>query len=510
MRDWRRFWRRTSALVLLFMAVAIFVEGLIVFFFRTERLIEQGGLYTYADQLGGYGLELFIKTCLSFLILGVPLILSLYHRMARYRNEKKKLEKLVYGIPGGVFICGADEREEFDYVSPGMCHIFECANEKEFRNRTGNRMIAMVYPADRVRVKQEREEKRKSGKHIFLEFRIETLSGKVKWLDSRSELVKDENGREWFYSVILDVTEQHFLLEKIAENEERQRLIMEKSDNLFLTWDFEKDHVVMAAAAEKKLGYPCETPKYLADLKKRGRIHPEDYDAYRKMLREVRDGKGYSEATVRFKRFQGDFIWLRFCFMCQRDNAGKPVSAFGMATDIDAEMRTKAELQNAAEKDPLTGLYNKSATQKHIDARMKKNGGALIIIDLDNFKHVNDTYGHMAGDGVLIGVAKAMRQALDDADLAGRIGGDEFAVFTPDEETAVQRICEIQRILQSPIQAAGHEILVTCSAGTAFKEAGGTFQELYPKADSALYRAKKNGKNCCLSYQEAEEEKQVI
>lgn len=500
MRKGKGVCRRMAFVIVFLAAVGIFIEGLVIFFLRTDLLIERAGLHTYTKQLNGYGIELFIKTCFSFLLLCVPGMLYLYRRMRAYRLQNRKLEKLVNGIPGGVFICGADEKGEFDYVSPGMCRIFEFNTEKEFRWHTGNRMISMVYPPDREYVRREREEKRKNGKHIFLEFRIETASGKIRWLDSRSEIVKD-GGKEWLYSVLLDVTEQHFLLEKIAENEERQRLIMEKSDNLFLTWDFKNDHVVMAAAAETKLGYPCETPRYLTDLKRRGRIHPDDYDAYRRMLREVRDGKGYSEATVRFKRAKGDYIWLRFCFMCQRDNMGEPVSAFGMATDVDAEVRKKEELKSAAEKDPLTGLYNKSATQRHIDERMKKKGGALVILDLDNFKRVNDTYGHMAGDSVLAHLAKVMRNAMRAGDVAGRIGGDEFALYSQSMEEAMELICQIRQALATPLQVGEKNIEFSCSAGIACAEGGGTFQELYPKADSALYKAKKNGKNCCVIYE---------
>lgn len=504
MKKWKKYLPYILSALLLIAAMAIFIEAIITFFVRNDTFMDRANLHAYEKQINGYGMELCIKVCISFLMCFIPLIVYLAQGRRKYREEKNKMEKLINGIPGGVFISDADEKEQFSYISPGLYRIFEYDNEKEFRHRTGNRMISMVYPPDRERVRKERSEQLQKGSRVFLEFRIETKYHTIRWIDSRSELVCDSNGKHRYYTVLLDITEQHFLMEKLVENEERQRLIMEKSDNIFLTWDFKKDHVVMAESGKEKLGYPCDTPFYLAELRKRDRIHPEDYNAYRQVLREIRDGKGYSETTVRFKTAKGNYIWLRFSFMCQRDNQGNPISAFGIATNVDADMRRREELISAAETDSLTGIYNKLATQKHIDQIVRKKGGALVILDLDNFKGVNDTYGHLTGDHVLMHMAHTMNETLGPDCIAGRIGGDEFALFAPAVGIAEKMVRHVQEKISRPTKLNGEKIKITCSVGIAAAARGETFENLYPKADIALYQAKKSGKNCYMIYEETQ------
>ncbi|MCI7791093.1 MAG: GGDEF domain-containing protein [Lachnospiraceae bacterium] len=167
-----------------------------------------------------------------------------------------------------------------------------------------------------------------------------------------------------------------------------------------------------------------------------------------------------------------------------------------MAKTVEAQQEQIA----MARRDPLTGLRNRAGVAEQINAILKAGGkGAFFIMDMDNFKAVNDTYGHIEGDKVLVRFAKALRKSLEPGDLAARLGGDEFILFTQGEkdrtylkEKASAMIRQIERELVSP----GRLVRVTVSMGIALAPQDGiTFEALYGNGDKALYFVKNDGKN---------------
>ncbi len=159
--------------------------------------------------------------------------------------------------------------------------------------------------------------------------------------------------------------------------------------------------------------------------------------------------------------------------------------------DVTAQVRT----------DGLTGLWNRNAFQHMVESHLRDNEqqrGAFMMIDMDHFKSVNDTYGHMAGDNLLKACAAAMRSVLRDSDIVGRLGGDEFVVFCKnirDETVAEAKAAQIAGAWGSLVPDGGTKP-VTASIGISLSPRhGALFQELYIKADAALYKAKERGRN---------------
>ena len=159
-------------------------------------------------------------------------------------------------------------------------------------------------------------------------------------------------------------------------------------------------------------------------------------------------------------------------------------------------------LEVQASTDPLTGLLNKSAAQKEIGERVKTSAGALLMIDLDNFKLVNDLYGHAMGDKILIHFAKLIKEITRGNDLAGRMGGDEFIAFlhnVGDEKILHDKAAFLNEQLLSAakrLMGADMQIPLGTSIGAVFVPDEGTdFTTLYRKADSALYNVKQHGKH---------------
>jgi diguanylate cyclase (GGDEF)-like protein len=167
-------------------------------------------------------------------------------------------------------------------------------------------------------------------------------------------------------------------------------------------------------------------------------------------------------------------------------------------------------LKKAAVTDPMTGLLNKASSQEEIDILAKSSSGALMMVDLDSFKPVNDLYGHDMGDKVLIRFAEILRSAIRSTDLAGRMGGDEFVLFCKnieDEEVIEEKAAYInEQILLSAKKLMGEDMAIPLGAsiGCVFcPDDGKDFLTLFKKADKALYEVKHNGKHGYKIYRDS-------
>lgn len=207
-----------------------------------------------------------------------------------------------------------------------------------------------------------------------------------------------------------------------------------------------------------------------------------------------------SELALEYRRLdsEGKYIWVRAITDLARDETTGEVRGFTYIKDIDKEKRTQLDLKHRAERDSLTGLYNKGMTAKLVNERLKinnKNFNALLIVDIDDFKSVNDKYGHAYGDDVLCDLAGRMVLNFRKNDIIGRVGGDEFVAFMPNTgslDIVKLKATELCDSMRDNIESLSFSI----SVGIAVSPANGkTFDELYKNADTALYTSKKSGKD---------------
>lgn len=170
-------------------------------------------------------------------------------------------------------------------------------------------------------------------------------------------------------------------------------------------------------------------------------------------------------------------------------------------------LKNNKNLQMEVDMDPLTGLYNKMATEREIKKYMKDNpnlGCILFVLDVDDFKGINDNMGHLAGDAVLKSIGQYMKENFDERSIVGRAGGDEFIIFVREvtsEQAFKKEIQKVSEIFKIFPKLENQEILISASIGAAvYPKDAGNFEELYKAADSALYKAKANGKNQLMQY----------
>ncbi|MEV0158180.1 EAL domain-containing protein [Micromonospora sp. NPDC050686] len=244
-----------------------------------------------------------------------------------------------------------------------------------------------------------------------------------------------------------------------------------------------------------------------------------DYDSYRKML--YPDDVAMIERTLETAlRTGGPFSYTHRMYLADgatlrvfecygevfTDSAGRPVRVLGTAHDITAMQRVQDKLVRLAERDPLTDLPNRRALLARLDDLLRERPekfGALLLIDIDNFKDINDVYGHAVGDDVLRVLARLLLRELPPGAVLGRLGGDEFAVVLPgtcaDDALAVaEAVCNAA--VRTPVPVAGTGLRVTLSIGAASLDAGDTRDAMLAHADLALYEAKNAGRNRARLY----------
>jgi diguanylate cyclase (GGDEF)-like protein/PAS domain S-box-containing protein len=235
----------------------------------------------------------------------------------------------------------------------------------------------------------------------------------------------------------------------------------------------------------------------------RALTHPEDVDVDADSLRELLGGRIPSyQIERRYRHAWGHYFWGLLTASLVRDDQGKILHVVSQIQDISERRELAQRLEYLIDHDFLTGLANRRRFEQELSReaeRIARYGapGAVLVIDLDNFKEVNDSLGHMAGDDLLKGVAGAVRHRIRQTDLLARIGGDEFGVLLPqaDAEQAQVAADGIVKALGRHVAVLGDQsIRVTASVGLAMFDRLSA-AEVLARADVAMYEAKQAGRN---------------
>ena len=284
---------------------------------------------------------------------------------------------------------------------------------------------------------------------------------------------------------------------KLTSEDKRYLLLQQFSDTVLFDYDCIKDTMRFTPNAEKlfKVHALVQT-SFLKNIE-RGYVYAGDMEELKAMLAGRCEQR---EARVRFTHPDTDaYFWclVHFLYLYKK---GVLTSVVGKIVDIDDLKQREDRLMEMAETDGLTGFLNKAPAEQQIRAQLEKEqAGALFMIDADDFKRINDTYGHILGDKILRGLAERIRDVFGNANVLGRVGGDELVVFAPQtrNETDAREKAEalIQRIAE---QTAPDASPISVSIGIALcPRDGASFEELFLAADGAMYRAKREGKHCC-------------
>jgi diguanylate cyclase (GGDEF)-like protein/PAS domain S-box-containing protein len=231
----------------------------------------------------------------------------------------------------------------------------------------------------------------------------------------------------------------------------------------------------------------------------RERLHPDDAEEVLKAFYDHIEGRApYYEALHRMLDKNDNIKWvLDRGRVTEWDESGKPIKVTGTHIDMTKEKQYEAQLSSLAHHDPLTGLANRHALQAHF-SKLKAQGPLCVaFIDLDNFKHVNDTLGHRSGDEVLIQLSLRMTEVVLSSVVIGRLGGDEFVLLMPFLIDFPKVRIMIQAVLEAaltPFDIENGHAQIGASIGIAQVQDQDNFDDALTHADAAMYQIKKNGK----------------
>ncbi len=267
------------------------------------------------------------------------------------------------------------------------------------------------------------------------------------------------------------------------------------------------DDVIEREEGEMIPSIPVSVPRRLADVAEyiaSNNIYSDDADAWLEFMSRDRLLKRFADNNntdkAEFRRLSnGEPMWMSVTIELISDPYSSDIKAYFHLEDIDDQKQAELHLQERSMRDSLTGLLNRGSFVEQFNEIMRKSDletqHALIMLDLDNFKTINDTLGHSTGDTLLVSIANKLKYALRSDDLCGRLGGDEFAICLRNMnlgkplEIRVKELCN----LIGEMQIKG--VNVSASFGVAgFPYDGLTFEELYEKSDVALYTAKAQGR----------------
>jgi len=466
-----------------------------------------GALMVYSEEPHAFSPEKVIL--LEKLAADLGVAMGRRAALVALRESEERFRLLLDASPEAIF--GVDTQGICTFVNPA-CLVMLGYSEEEMLGKGVHALIHHTHADGRLYPKEQC--------HI----RLSTLEGKAAHRDNEVHWRKDgtsfpveywshpmyRNG-ELMGTVVnfIDISERKRMEQALRESEERYRLISRVSTDLLysctqtVNGDLTVDWATIST--DRVFGYSLD--EILAQRNWRFFVHPDDYAEFDRHIAFLAPGQS-SECELRILA-KGDAVhYIRAYTLAMEPAAGGQTGnrLYGACQDITERRHAEARIEFLAHHDVLTGLPNRVLLRDRFEqalARTQRSQSlvALLFLDLDNFKRVNDTLGHMAGDQLLLEVVKRLTHCTRDSDTISRQGGDEFILLlneVPNVETVERVAADILRLLGEPVEINGQAINASCSIGVAlYPQDGSDFDGLLQKADTAMYNAKDAGRDTC-------------
>ncbi|MBO5030617.1 MAG: diguanylate cyclase [Lachnospiraceae bacterium] len=475
--------------------------------FLWQLIVDYTITRNYYPSLAEYikdNLPLFIL--ISLVILIVPIILFLYLRL---RNRKKmmkiilkseeQLRSITNNISGGVV--SIEKCGDFIIQYANDCFLQIAGIEKHFYEESDRNFINFVASYDRIQVLSAFEQIWVTERPMEIKFNLQREDTMLPVL-LKGRIYNGFDSRKNILCLLIDMQREEALKEAIEDEKEMYRIFVDEAKDIVFYVDWTTKEFHWPDYWEDRFGYAPPKSFGLGDelAPLTQLVVKEDIPVLHKMINSLKMGEASAEANMRLRYADGLYKWHRIQVKRMEKNK-RLYRLLGKMTDIDNEVRRMQQLSDASMRDKLTGLYNKTAFYTFVaeTIRNEEEAGALLFLDLDNFKSVNDLMGHLAGDEILINVAESMKRVFRNNDIIARFGGDEFVVYAQgiDEEVAVNKIqalrTEIARVKKEcKAEKTG---LSVCIGVSVYPSDADNVEELVQRADEAMYQIKQNGKD---------------
>ena len=314
-------------------------------------------------------------------------------------------------------------------------------------------------------------------------------------------MLQNSEGEQELYCVDIDLSDRKQAEIALKESEERYRLLAENVNDLVCLHHPDGRYIYVSISCEALLGYCYDE---MVGQDPYTFFHPDDRDRIRQEAHEEALSGKPIPITYRMRHKSGYYTWFETLTKPIRDLAGQVIQIQTTSRDVTERIQIQAQLKYDALHDTLTGLPNRNLLMERLELalhrakRLENYHFAVLFLDLDRFKVINDSLGHLAGDKLLIAIAQKLQVTFREIDLVARLGGDEFVILLEDLKDIQEAIHATERIfteLEIPITIEERDVYTTASLGVVFAAKDySTASDLLRDADIAMYRAKTNGK----------------
>jgi diguanylate cyclase (GGDEF)-like protein/PAS domain S-box-containing protein len=446
----------------------------------------------------------------------------------RHRETRESLDRfraLIEQMPAITYVDRAGTGEPI-YVSPQLEALSGVSVAQWLDGTDG--WAARVHPDDRERAVGKYRETLSAGIACSDEYRLLDTSGRERWFHDQTVVVRDASGAPVeIQGVIHDITDRKHAEQALLESEWRLRaaearyrsLVEQLPLGIYVNaLDDAATPLYRSPATAAITGHGeadwIERPGLLAAI-----VHPDDRERVLAGLATARAAGTPHSAEYRIVRPDGSVVWVLDESVVVSDHDGGEPCRQGYLLDVTEHRRAEERLAHVAYHDPLTGLPNLAMFQQQVKdavvrAEASGDGVAVLLVDLDDFKLVNDSFGHAAGDALVLEAARRLVGTVGESDAVSRLGGDEFAILLPALDPgrggsgtglAADAMAErIRTALRAPAELAGTEFYCSASVGISLCPADASDpMNLLKHADTALYEAKASGRDAQRRYTRA-------
>ena len=410
----------------------------------------------------------------------------------RQREQSAEMEAVNDAALVGLF--HADTAGHCTYVNS----TFERMSGLHAAQAAGNGWLDPVHAEDRARVVDEWHAALAQGQRHRSEFRYLQADGRVVWVQLQAAPIVLDGRVTGFVGCVEDITARRRAEESLRRSEQRLRTIADALPAMIFYLDAKLRFVFANAMYERVYGDGRSVVgRYVRDV-----LDIANYEQRQPWLARALAGERVSFEIQ--QAVDGVNRWFEFNYLPQRDEDERDVVGIhALALDVTQQHAEEERLTLLAEIDPLTGLVNRAGFALRLSralarSRDQRTTLAVMYLDIDYFKQINDTHGHGTGDALLKAFAARLAGNLRSSDVAGRLGGDEFVVITEGvqrREYAAVVAAKIVTSMRKPFALDGVDVTVSTSVGLAFGTGAESADTLVKRADEALYRAKQAGRN---------------
>ncbi len=418
-------------------------------------------------------------------------------------DSERVLATLLGNLEGMVYRCRDDANWTMEFVSDGCQRVTGYAPAELLLNgRVSYEEI--THPEDRARVRTSIHTAIAERRRFDIEYRIHHADGRVRWVWERGIAVRDASDRVVaLEGIVEDVTARAESELALREAERRYHGLFDNAIEGIFRTTVEGRYLDANPALARIYGFatPAELIETWHDIRAQLYVDPKRREEFMRIVKARGSISGFESQVY---RKNGDIIWISENARAVLGDSGHVLYYEGTVEDITERHLYQARIEQQANYDTLTGLANRSLLNDRLEQGILTAASygarlAVVFIDLDRFKYINDSLGHDVGDRLLQGMAERFKSCIREFDTVARLGGDEFVLLLNGQSGPDSVATMLERVLESVAQPWRHgarDFELTCSVGVAlYPDDGSDAAALLKHADSAMYRAKEQGRN---------------